>query len=127
MKKTSSLSVLLFLIFVGLTLLETSCDNAKAPPCECEITPLPSLTYDEDIAPIINSKCAVSGCHVSGTGTPGVFPDYAGLKPYLNGETNGFEDRVIIRKNMPQINSGFDLTDEEFRLLSCWVCTGYSE
>lgn len=127
MKKTSSLTFLLCLIFVGITLLETSCDNAKAAPCACEITPLPSPTYDNDIAPIINSKCAVSGCHVSGAGIPGVFSDYEGLTPYLNSENNGFDDRVIIKKNMPQINSGFDLTDEEFNLLSCWVCDGYPE
>jgi len=127
MKKTSSLSFLLFSVLIGLLIFETSCDNAKAAPCACEITPIPSPTYDDDIAPIINSKCAVSGCHISGAGIPGVFPDYEGLSSYLNGGNNGFEDRVIIRMDMPQIGSGFDLTDDELKLLSCWVCDGYPE
>lgn len=127
MKKTFSISFLLFLALIGFMITESSCDNAKAAPCACEIAPAPSPTYDEDIAPIINSKCAVPGCHISGAGVPGIFTNFEGTTTYLNGRSNGFEDRVIIRMDMPQINSGFDLTDEEFQLFSCWVCDGYPE
>jgi len=102
MKKTSSLSFLLFLLFVGLTLLETSCDNAKTPEV----------------------LCAIVGCHVNGSGTPGVFVGYDGMLPYLNTDANGIKDWVIDRKGMPL---GFSLSDTDFELVRCWVEGGYPE
>lgn len=120
MKRTSSFTFLFVVSFIGFLIFQTSCDNAKTPVVNCSTTP----TYDTEIAPIIATNCAIGGCHVSGTGTPGIFPDYDGLLPYLNSDENGFKDWVINRKGMPL---GFSLSDEDFELVRCWVEGGYLE
>jgi len=120
MKKTSYLSYLLFFVLVGMIFFETSCDNAKTPVVICNGDP----TYDNEIAPIINTKCAIAGCHISGTGTPGVFQDYDGMLPYLNTESNSIKDRVVETKDMPL---GFSLSDTDLELIRCWVEGGYLE
>lgn len=120
MKKTSFLTFLLGFAFLGIVIFQTSCDNAKTPIVLCNDIP----TYDNEIAPIINANCAIGGCHITGTGTPGVFLGYDGMLPYLNTQNNSFKDRVIDIKDMPD---GFPLSDADFELFRCWVEGGYLE
>ncbi len=76
------------------------------------------VSYSEDIAQIISTNCAISGCHVSGTG----LPDWT---KYENLVANADEiRRKTFEGEMPPPFSGKSLTIEEVRMISCWVNSG---
>lgn len=54
------------------------------------------LTYNNGIKTLINSNCATSGCHVSGTGKSD-FTTYSLIKSNIT----AIKDRAITKKNMP--------------------------
>jgi len=91
-------------------------------------------TYDGEIKLIIDINCAHSGCHVSGGGAPGDFATYNGMEDYMN--DGGIRESVIVLRNDPEhgmppnwdTNDGpKDLTDEEFKIMQCWINSGYPE
>jgi uncharacterized membrane protein len=76
--------------------------------------------YSADIAPIVTTKCAISGCHVSGSSF-GDFTVYAELKQRA--------DNGRIRKNVFELNTmppstQTQLTDAEKDKLKCWLDNG---
>ena len=90
--------------------------------------------HDGDVAGIINSSCALTGCHVTGGGTPGEFETYEGLSDYTNDGPNGLRDRVIVLQNDPNIgmppnnsNGPQDLTELQLEIFKCWADSGYPE
>ncbi len=75
--------------------------------------------YGADITPIINAKCASSGCHNGSA--PGNFTSYAGIKTYIdNGKV---KDRVFVKKDMPVAGLP-QLTEDEKNSLQCWLDNG---
>lgn len=87
----------------------------------CEATAEATLTtginYTDNIASIINTNCAVSGCH-SGNQSPQ-------LSTFNNVSENS--SRVLSRasaRTMPPRSSGLSLTDAEIKALECWVADG---
>ena len=137
MKMMSSQN-LIYLLFLGLVCfiaIPSACTNDKLPEpivtLDCStINP----TYDKDIKRIIDESCALSGCHVSGGGAPGIYTTYAGMENFLN--DNEFKKFVIDLKNDPDngmppnwsTNPGpRDLSPEDFALVECWVEAGYPE
>lgn len=96
----------------------------------------PCATYEADIKAIINKTCAYAGCH-GGANSAGPFvpagskdyTNYAGLKASFDNGT--FEDRVIIKANMPNplftFNGPKTLTQEEKDIITCWIKAGYPE
>lgn len=90
----------------------------------CEHEPEPfvdkceSVTYSGQILPLIQSYCAVSGCHVSGF-LPGDFTTYEGLKEKAeNGRLHLF---VIDLKTMPPDSS---FHNKQRQLFECWINQG---
>ncbi len=67
-----------FLVILGvcfLTLILTSCGgngNSTGPDPEPDPDPERNVSFSQDISPIFQSSCAVSGCHDSGTQESGV-------------------------------------------------------
>lgn len=119
------------LIFICLGLLivlvMSSCsdeDNMMVDmePEECT----DNLTFTADVEMIINSNCAYSGCHVAGTGLP-VLTSYDDVKVQI--ENGRFEDRVLVRQNMPPSNASgpTELSEADLHTLSCWIEQGYPE
>ena len=91
-------------------------------------------TYAGAVKAIIDINCAHSGCHISGGGAPGVFTSYNGLSSYMN--DGGIRESVVVLRNDPEqgmppnwnSNDGpHDLTDEEFKIIQCWINAGYPE
>lgn len=58
-----------------------------------------SVSYSVDIEPIINTSCAISGCHVQGGSGNGIFDSYAGVKAKV--DNGSFRQRVIVERDMP--------------------------
>ena len=112
-------------------LLASACVQDELPEPEvtdCIADDVPS--YQTDVLPIIERTCAYSGCHLGGA--PGVYNDYEGLLADL--ESRNFHDRVINQRADPTIGMPpnyspegrpQDLTDDELRIINCWLEAGY--
>lgn len=124
-----------FFLLLSLTLYSLSCTSDKlAEPTVGDECDQYDATYDGDVKAIFDETCALAGCHVTGSGVPGVFEDFAGLANHTNDGPNGFRDRVIILAGDP--SSGMppnysagpqDLTEEQLEIFRCWVNSGYPE
>ncbi len=91
-------------------------------------------TYEGEIKAIIDFNCAHSGCHLSGGGAPGDFRTYNGMSNYMNDA--GIRESVVLLRNDPEqgmppnwnTNDGpKDLSDEEFKIIECWINAGYQK
>ena len=100
-------------------------DTLMTPPepTACELL---AASYADDIRPLMNSSCALSGCHVAGFSS-GDFTGYAGLKAKV--DDGSVMNRAIVQLNMPPSNSPgpTSLTSTEIELLSCWIEAGAPE
>ncbi len=87
----------------------------------CEATATATLktgiNYTDNIASIITTNCAISGCH-SGNQSPN-------LSTFNDVSSNA--SRVLSRtaaRSMPPRSSGLSLTDAEIKSIECWVEDG---
>jgi hypothetical protein len=87
-----------------------SCTNDKF-----ETDPCFSISYEETIRPVVESKCAVTGCHVAGF-LPGDFTRYEVLKQ--KAEEGKIQLMVFSLGIMPPVHK---LTEEEKAQLQCWL------
>lgn len=85
-------------------------------PVSCDVS---AVTFSNQVAPIINSSCATTGCHVSGGSGPGNFTVFSELIAKVN--NGSFENRVLIQKTMPP-NS--PLPDCDLQILQAWIDNG---
>lgn len=86
------------------------------PACETS-----ALSYTANIRQLVDTHCAVSGCHVAGTGRTDL-TTYAGLKQVAD---NGLmRQKVLIEKSMPP---GGPLPDCELRQIEAWLNAGAPE
>ncbi len=76
-----------------------------------------SLTYDANIATIINSKCATPACH-GGTQSPNL-SDYNSV----NTSKDRIKTRAVDQKTMPPLSSNA-LNDCEIKQLEAWINNG---
>lgn len=77
-----------------------------------------TATLSENIIPIINQNCAISGCHVSGTGR-------ADLSVKENIIQNATQIRSFTQNNfMPPSGSGLTLSAGQKEDIYCWVENG---
>ena len=78
------------------------------------------VQYAENIVPIINTKCAISGCHDGASGIPN-------WKVLSNLQEHGAEIQRRTQlpasdpDHMPRVGS---LTDSEKKALYCWIENG---
>lgn len=87
------------------------------------ITLTDTVTYQADIKPITDTKCAISGCHAGPNPQVNLnLETYAGVKTVAD---NGkLEQHVIIDKTMPPTGP---LPPSEIQLLKRWLETGALE
>ena len=58
-----------------------------------------NVTWSGTIEPIVQGRCAIPGCHVTGGDGPGNFTTYAGVKAVAD---NGkLRQRVVVQGDMP--------------------------
>jgi hypothetical protein len=113
------LKTAIFLIyFLGLILISCTKDKGIKPKEMSKCNP----SYSQEVQPMVLSKCAISGCHVSGFPF-GDYTNYAGFKAKVE---NGRVSTVIDNKVMPPSGSP-QLSNEEFTDLKCWISNGALE
>jgi len=76
---------------------------------------LSGVSYSNLVSPIISNSCAITGCHVSGTGRVN-FTIFSNIQA----NATGIKSRTATG-NMPRTGS---LTQEEIDLIACWVDDG---
>ena len=112
---------ILQILFVSLLVfaLASSCKDDEAPGGGTNCDP----SYKDDIKPIIDSSCALSGCHVSGFAN-GDYSSYEGVK--ANVDDGSMRTQVVVTMDMPLPNGqGPDeLTQEQIDLFDCWIENG---
>ena len=90
-----------------------SCTNDKI-----ETDPCSEITYSETVKPLIHTKCALTGCHVSGF-TPGDFTNYDVIRRKV---TEGKIQLMVFELDlMPPDDT---LTSDEKDKLKCWMSGG---
>jgi hypothetical protein len=119
------------LIFAGLLVIMgisiTGCykdvvlPTAKVDP-DC---PPQSVSYKTDIAPMLNTKCAVSGCHVSGSDKPYM----ATAESYQNLVNGGFVNTLIPKESILYIMINGDMKEHipsavDRQKIYDWIRTG---
>ena len=102
----------LFVFSLGLvSLLSCADDKFETDPCS-------SVSYVETVRPLVDSKCAIAGCHVSGF-QPGDFTGYEVLKQ--KAEAGKIQLMVFTLGNMPPTDK---LSEVEKSQLQCWIQSG---
>jgi hypothetical protein len=79
------------------------------------------VSYMDDVDPIVQGKCAITGCHVAGN--PQGLPDYtvfANFQARANNDPGGIRQRVKTG-DMPRTGS---LEDSEIVNILCWIDEG---
>ncbi len=112
MKNTKQL-ILSALVFG--TLFVISCNTQKkASTEEACVSPAPS--YTADVKGIIETKCAIEGCHAKGRGDFRVFENFK--RKVDAGEVM---ELVVNKKSMPPAGP---LPANEIKLINCWLKDG---
>jgi uncharacterized membrane protein len=106
----------LLLAFWGLTSLQ-GCYYDK----EEELYGLPNIDcstieakFNADIKPLIQTKCAISGCHDASASGGIIFSDYASIQT----RAARIRQRAVVERTMPKTGS---LTQTEINKLRCWI------
>lgn len=111
----SSRYIITFLFAVVLIIACKKEEEPQPTPCK--------PTYNAGIKTIVDTKCALSGCHNGSVPLPN-FKTYPELKARVdNGKVKSF---VFDLKIMPPANET-QLTNEEKELLQCWLDNGAPE
>ncbi|MEZ5018019.1 MAG: hypothetical protein R2800_13255 [Flavipsychrobacter sp.] len=90
---------------------------------ETKTTDVCRKTYNGAIKTIVDTKCAISGCHVAGA-TTGDFTTYTGIKK--KADEGRIQTHVFELKIMPPA-SATQLTEEEKQSIKCWLDNGAPE
>lgn len=118
------------LLLLGVLTVALGCTSDQLPEPEEAVCGNDPITYDNDIAGIVERSCAYSGCHLGSA--PGIYDDYDGVLPVL--ESGLFRQRVIEQRMDP--NTGMppnfapadrpqDLTERELEMITCWLEAGF--
>lgn len=104
-----------FVIMVASGFLLTACSKSYNPvdPVDCST----SKSYAVDVSPIIQSYCAIGGCHASGSSNgPGALTTHQQV--YNNRSSIR---TAIVNGSMPQNNS---LIASQKNTIICWIDNG---
>jgi uncharacterized membrane protein len=77
-----------------------------------------NATFTSKVKPIIQAKCATSGCHNASSAAAGVILE---SHSQISSKAARIKQRAVIERTMP---IGFSLTDTERNTLQCWIDAG---
>jgi len=102
---------------LALCLVMAACGTSKKTTNESAVVQ-PEVSYKKSILPIIESKCAVSGCHIQGF-HEGDFTIFEEIKKQV--DKGKFRRLVIENKSMPPDQP---LDSKEIKLIDAWLKQG---
>jgi hypothetical protein len=96
----------------------TSCVSHDFPENVCVET----YSFSDDVKPIIETKCAISGCH---NGDMGQNLNWTDFSEFHQRAQSGLVKSRVINRTMPPANSaGGPLSQEEINAIACWTDQG---
>jgi hypothetical protein len=117
MKKTISLFLVMSSVLILALFLPSACSKEKAPPPLPEIICTSTISFSQQIAPMIEENC--SGCHGVGAGTTPVLSNYAEISESADAIINALHGTPQL---MPQ--DGPALADTLIQQFQCWMQQG---
>ncbi|MBI5914140.1 MAG: hypothetical protein HY842_02090 [Bacteroidetes bacterium] len=113
------------LLAIGCGKDDTNPDYAANADCSAIVTA--DNTYTNSIKTILDTNCALSGCHNAATATNGVnLSDYASAKQTF--ETKDVLCAVHHGSGCPPMpKGGAQLANNLINQIDCWVKNGYAE
>jgi len=108
--------ILLFILLIQI--ISCKKDKGKIPITSQSFCDSLQVKYSVHIQPVIQSQCAISGCHTSGA-SMGDFTTYSGVKAKV--DNGSFENRVLTLSNMPPVGP---LPDSTKKKIDCWLKAG---
>jgi hypothetical protein len=109
-------------VFVSLAFLEESCVSHEFPSYTCSSEP---VSFTTDITTIIETRCALSGCH-NGDGNPdgpGADKNWNDFSLFQENARNGLVRTYVLNRIMPP-SSAEPLTQEQINDIACWIDQG---
>lgn len=110
----------LALTTISIAILLTSCYTDKEDllygGSSCDIS---TVSFSNDIMPILSNRCATVGCHVQGGSGTGLFENYAQTKASV--DKGAFLDRVVVQQDMPPSGS---LNACQIQGIQQWILDG---
>lgn len=92
-------------------------DFSTYTPCDED----EEVSFQLDVKPIIESKCAISGCHDGNNGIPN-WNDFATFQEEAR---NGSVKNFVINRIMPKAESpAGPLSQEQINTIACWIDHG---
>jgi len=85
--------------------------------CETE-----GVSWSQDVLPLMVSRCATPGCHVSNGFGPGDFSTYSAVRASV--DDGSFRNEVIVVGSMPPSGR---LADCDIQKLEAWIAAGAPE
>ena len=104
--------------FCLLSILFSSCTYKKVDLNPCDTV---NSNYDISISPLIQTHCALSGCHNGDSTSVGNFNLYTEIK--MRVDNGQFKIKMFDSKSMPPASQP-SLTSEEYNKLKCWFDAG---
>jgi len=89
----------------GTIIVEDKCENI-------------TVSYNNDILPLVNTSCAFAGCHVYGFAN-GSFQTYDGLKEKV--DNGSLQREVVDNMTMPKTGA---ISQEARDAIECWIAAG---
>lgn len=78
-----------------------------------------SISFTNDIMPIVQGNCSLSGCHIAGGSGNGIFESYAGIKAKV--DNGSLHQRVVVEKSMPPSQP---LNSCQINKIHAWINAG---
>lgn len=107
------------LLFLSVFGFQFSCADHDFPTYNC---PDNEVSYLEDIKPILESKCAISGCH---NGSLGADRDWSNFNVFQENAQNGDVKNFVTNRIMPPASSpAGGLSQDQINAIACWIDDG---
>ncbi len=103
---------LIMICSMALVLVNCKKEKKYSPDCSGGVK-----SFASDVSPLIASRCAITGCHASGSNNgPGALSNYS----QVNAAKSGIRT-AIVNGSMPKNGS---LSDDEKNRIVCWIDAG---
>lgn len=99
--------------------VQVSCVDHDFPSYTC---PDSDVSYLEDVKPIIESKCAISGCHNGSNGQERNWLVFETLR--VNALEGNVKSYVINRIMPPAGSPAGPLSQDQINTIACWIDNG---
>ena len=112
-------SVRFAVFFVVVFGFQISCADHDFPSYVC---PDAEVSYLEDVKPILESKCAISGCHNGSLGAERNWSDFPTFQE--NAQHGNVKNYVTNRIMPPSFSPNGPLSQDQINTIACWIDNG---